>query len=164
MGKTHWVREKCTLLLSCVLSVCCCWPLRPTSCSCHPLVPPVLAPLAQPWVRGWGEPFPCPSLGLALPGPDPKFANVQPVSDTPKHPEEKNMLLLCFLPALHQQMLSRLMGWQLKKLLQITLKLNMPLSVQYFLHILLTFICVYNCTITFVFWDVHEGNGFQRPI
>lgn len=97
-------------------SLCCCWSLRRTSCCCRPLAPPVQPPLAQPQVKGWGEPFPCPSLGLALPCPDLKFADVQAVSDTPKHPKEKNMLLLCFLCAIHQQMLSRFMGWQLKNI------------------------------------------------
>lgn len=159
MGKTHWVREKCTLLERVLLLTLETHQLflPPTGTSCPG--PFGIATgqrlrgafsLSQPWA------------GIAWPWP--QICQCPASQWHPKAPWREKLLLLCFLPALHQQMLSRLMGWQLKKLLQITLKLNIPLSVQYFLHILLTFICVYNCTITFVFWDVHEGNGFQRPI
>lgn len=92
-----------------------------------------------------------PSLGLALPGLDPKFANVQPASETPKHPREKTCCYSasCLLPI--SKCFQDLWGNNWKKLLLITLKLNIPLSVQYFLNILLNFTCVYNCNITFVF-------------
>lgn len=140
---------------ACSWSLCCCWPLRPTSSPCHQLVPPVLPHLAWPQVRCWGEPFPCPSLGLALPGPDPKFANVQPVSDTPKHPKQKNCFSVSGLLPI-SKCSQDLWGDDWKKLLLITLKLSIPLSVQYFLHILLNFISVYNCNIIFVFCAQRE--------
>lgn len=49
-------------------------------------------------------------------------------------------------------------------LLKITVKINMPFSLQYFIQIRkksLCLLCMYNCTITSAFWYVCREKEFQ---